>query len=69
MIKLSFDDNDFFSQSDDNDKFLTNQRAYTSYRMKRHLLVWLKNMAISNQLSLPWQTRQLILIYLINTVS
>jgi hypothetical protein len=43
MIKLSFEDNDndfkithagerFFFQSDDNDKFLTNQRAYTSYR-------------------------------------
>jgi hypothetical protein len=38
MIKLSFEDNDndfkiaqvsdFFFQSDDNDKFLTNQRAY-----------------------------------------
>jgi hypothetical protein len=43
MIKLSFEDNDndfkiaqvsdFFFQSDDNDKFLTNQRAYTSYRI------------------------------------
>jgi hypothetical protein len=43
MIKLSLDDNDndfkiahlsdFFFQPDDNDKFLTNQRAYTSYRI------------------------------------
>jgi hypothetical protein len=41
MIKLSFDDNDLkiahlsdvFFQSDDNGKFLTNQRAYTSYRI------------------------------------
>jgi hypothetical protein len=42
MIKLSLDDydndfkmahlNDFF-QPDDNDTFLTNQRAYTSYRI------------------------------------
>ena len=39
MIKLSFNDNDFkvahlsdfFSQSDDNDNFLNNQRTYTSY--------------------------------------
>jgi hypothetical protein len=41
MIKLSLNDNDFkiahlsdfFFQSDDNDKFLTNHRAYTSYRI------------------------------------
>jgi hypothetical protein len=37
MIKLSFDDNDFkiahpSDKFNDNDKFLTNQRAYTSYR-------------------------------------
>jgi hypothetical protein len=37
---LSFDDNDFkiahpsdFFLSDDNDKFLTNRRVYTSYRI------------------------------------